>query len=138
MEIVLVLSLPPHKQFGRFSLGLKQTGIVNQYRVKTFRRFASGLRGFLPESGFVTMTAHDERFPLPSPILLQVHWAIANIHHATSRGEKIDRVLRDYDATGSLASDGSTDASQLLSVTKLALFPTIRIRNYSVVKCLVL
>lgn len=126
MENVLMLSQPLHKQFGRFSLALEQTDTVHQYRVKTFRRFAKGLRVFLPESGIVTMTAHDGRFPLPSPILLQVHCAVANILHATGRGEKIDRVLCDYDATGGLASDGSTNVSQLLSVTKLALFPTIR------------
>ena len=67
------------------------------------------------------MKAHDGRFPLPSPILLQVHYAIAHSLHATGSGEKIGRILHDYGGTGLLASNGSTDVSQLLSVNKLAL-----------------
>lgn len=75
------------------------------------------------------MTAHNGHFPLPSSILLQVHCAVANILHATGRGEKIDQVLCNYDATGSLASDSSTNVSQLLSVTKIALLPMIQERS---------
>ncbi|GIJ88851.1 hypothetical protein Asppvi_007779 [Aspergillus pseudoviridinutans] len=126
MVNVMTLSLPLHTQFRRFSLALEQeTGSINQYRVKTFCGFATAHRAELPASGTIRMTGHDG-FPLASPILLQVHCAVASILHATGEGAKIARVLRDYDATGGLASDGSTNVSQLLSLTKLALVPHAR------------
>ncbi|KAF7179812.1 hypothetical protein CNMCM7691_008863 [Aspergillus felis] len=126
MVNVMTLSLPLHTQFRRFSLALEQeTGSINQYRVKTFRGFATAHRVDLPASGTIRMTAHDG-FPLASPILLQVHCAIASILHATGEGAKIARVLRDYDATGGLASDDSTNVSQLLSLTELAFVPQLR------------
>ncbi|GAQ06560.1 hypothetical protein ALT_3881 [Aspergillus lentulus] len=127
MVNVMTLSLPLHTQFRRFSLALEQiTGTINQYRVKTFRGFATAHRAELPASGTISMTAHDGRFPLASPILLQVHCAVANILHVTGEGAKIARLLRDYDATGGLSSKGSTNISQLLSVTKLDLVPHAR------------
>jgi hypothetical protein len=126
MANVMTLSLPIHAQFRRFSLALEQTtDTTNQYRVKTFRGFATAHRAELPASGTISMTAHDGS-PLASPILFQVHCAIANILHATGEGAKIARVLRDYDATVGFASKGSTNISQLLSVTKLALVPHVR------------
>ncbi|GIJ98523.1 hypothetical protein Aspvir_000640 [Aspergillus viridinutans] len=127
MVNVMTLSLPLHTQFRRFSLALEQkTDSINQFRVKTFRGFATAHRAELPASGTISMTVHDGRFPLPSPILVQVHCAVANILHATGEGAKIARALRDYDATGGLSSNGSTNVSQLLSVTKLALVPHVR------------
>jgi hypothetical protein len=126
MVNVMTLSLSIHAQFRRFSLALEQTtDTINQYRVKTFRGFATAHRAELPASATISMTAHDGS-PLASPILLQVHCAIANILHATGEGAKIARVLRDYDATVGFASKGSTNISQLLSVTKLALVPHVR------------
>ena len=122
MENVMMLSNYLHDEFGSFRLALEPTGNTNEYRVKTFRRFPTFCQAFLPVNGVITMTAHDERFPLPSPILFQLHCAIANILHATGQGEKIDRVLRDYDDTARLASDESTNISQLLSV-KLPFLP---------------
>ncbi|PKX99005.1 HNH endonuclease signature motif containing protein [Aspergillus novofumigatus IBT 16806] len=126
MVNMITLSLPLHTQFRRFSLALEQvTGTMNQYRIKTFRGFATAPRAELPASGTISMTAHDGRFPLASPIFL-LHCAVANILHAAGQGTKIVRVLRDYDATGGLASKGSTNIPQLLSVTKLALVPHVR------------
>lgn len=123
----MTISFPFDTLFQRFCLALEQTDTINQYRVKTFRGlFPTACRIHLPASGIVTMTAHDASFPLPSPFLLQFHCAVANILHATGEGAKIARVLRDYDATGRLASNGSTDVSQLLSVTKLAFLPPVR------------
>ncbi|EAW19001.1 HNH endonuclease signature motif containing protein [Aspergillus fischeri NRRL 181] len=122
---VMMLSNMIHKQFGRFSLALEPTDTLNQYRLKTFRRFTRNLRYHLPESGVVNLICHDGRYPLPSPELLQLHCSVANILNATGRGEKIDRILRDYGATGALARDGSTNISELLSVSKLALLPTV-------------
>ncbi|KAG2011058.1 hypothetical protein GB937_007374 [Aspergillus fischeri] len=101
------------------------TDTINQYRVKTYRGFATAHRAELPASGTISMTAHGGS-PLASPILLQVHCAIANILHATGEGAKIARVLGDSDATGGLASNGIANISQLLSVTKLASMPHLR------------
>ncbi|KAF7114554.1 hypothetical protein CNMCM5793_009199 [Aspergillus hiratsukae] len=42
--------------------------------------------------------AHDGRVPLPSPDLLKVHCAIADILHATGMAEKIDKILDDTEA----------------------------------------
>lgn len=42
------------------------TDTINQYRVKTFRQFSSSHRDDLPKHG-ITVNAHDECFPLPSP-----------------------------------------------------------------------
>ncbi|EAW18766.1 uncharacterized protein NFIA_087220 [Aspergillus fischeri NRRL 181] len=126
MVSVMTLSLPMHAQFRRFSLALEQTtDTINQYRVKTYRGFATAHRAELPASGTISMTAHGGS-PLASPILLQVHCAIANILHATGEGAKIARVLGDSDATGGLASNGIANISQLLSVTKLASMPHLR------------
>ncbi|KAF7121679.1 hypothetical protein CNMCM5793_009151 [Aspergillus hiratsukae] len=77
----------------------------------------SAWRGLIREA---IQAGADLRYPLPSPKLLQLHCAVANILHATGRGEKLGRILRDYGATGALARDGSTIISELLSVT---LFP---------------
>lgn len=102
MENVMILSQPLHKPFGRFSSTLEPTETVKQCRVKTFRQFSSSLRHDLPRNEIVTMKAHDGRFPLPLPILLQIHSAIANILHATGSSEKM---LRDDSATDNLDSD---------------------------------
>ncbi|GIJ98286.1 hypothetical protein Aspvir_000402 [Aspergillus viridinutans] len=122
---VMMLSDMIHKQFGRFSLTLEPTDTLNQYRLKTFPSCTRNLRYHLPKSGVVNLICHDGRYPLPSPELLQLHCSVANILNATGRGEKIDRILRDYVATGALARDGSTNISELLSVSKLMLLPTV-------------
>ncbi|GIJ88790.1 hypothetical protein Asppvi_007717 [Aspergillus pseudoviridinutans] len=126
LQNVMMLSVSLHRSFGNFHLALEQTGIPDQYHITAFRRFAPVYRGFLPQSRIVTMRAHDGRIPLPSPILLQVHCAIAHILHTTGEGEKIEKFLDDSDAIGGLAASGSTDVAELFSVTKLAMVPTIR------------
>ena len=75
----------------------------------------------MPSSGFVTLTCHDPQCPLPSPILLSIYAAFSNILNATGRGEVVDKILQDYNTTKMLARDGSTDFSQLLSISPLSL-----------------
>ncbi|GIJ89091.1 hypothetical protein Asppvi_008020 [Aspergillus pseudoviridinutans] len=127
----MMLSNLIHKPFGRFSLTLEPTDTLNQYRLKTFRGCTRNLRHHLPKSGIVNLVCHDGRYPLPSPELLQLHCSVAHILNATGRGEKIDRILRDYGATGALARDGSTNISELLSVSSLALLARVDERGNS-------
>jgi hypothetical protein len=117
----MTLMAPLHAEFGEFRLALEATDTLNQYHIKVFRGFSSFYANFLPESRIVTFL----QYPLPSPILLQVHAAIANVLNATGRGELIENFLRKYGDAGaastrSLAKDGSTDIAQLLSVSPLS------------------
>ncbi|GFF81102.1 polyketide synthase, putative [Aspergillus udagawae] len=122
---VMMLSAGMHKQFGRFSMTLEPTDTLNQYRVKTFRRFTRNLNNHLPKDGVVNLICYDGRYPLPSRELLGLHCSVAHILNATGRGVKIDRIMRDYGATGAFARDGGTNIAELLSVSNLTLLPTV-------------
>jgi hypothetical protein len=101
LEIVMMLSVSLHGEFGRFTLALEQTsmstqvtfdfGEPNQYNVKTFHGLTPVYERFLPQSRTVTMRAHEGCIPLPSPTLLQVTVPLHHILHGTGMGEKIDR-----------------------------------------------
>ncbi|PKX98944.1 HNH endonuclease signature motif containing protein [Aspergillus novofumigatus IBT 16806] len=127
---VMMMSAGMHKQFGRFSMTLETTDTLNQYCVKTFRRFARDQNNHLPKDGVVNLICHDGRYPLPSRELLELHCAVAHILHATGRGVKIDRIMQDYAATGAFARDGSTNIAELLSVSSLTLLPTVDERGF--------
>jgi hypothetical protein len=62
----------------------------------------------------------NDDIDLPEPILLNVHYAIANILHASGRGEAIDSILDDLQMTRCLAADGSTDFRHLFVAYELA------------------
>lgn len=62
------------------------------------KRESASKKNFLPASRTIMMRAHDGRVPLPSPDLLKVHCAIADILHATGMAEKIDKILDDTEA----------------------------------------
>lgn len=126
LENVMMLHIVLHLSFGSFNLALEETATLNEYRIKTFRGFRTGAHSLLPASGTVVFTAHDGRFPLPSPELLKLHCAVANILHASGMAEQIDKLLDDNDAIGGFAPNGSTDLAALLSVTKIAMVPSIR------------
>lgn len=100
-----------------------------QYRMRTFNRFST-LYNILPSTRIVTFTSHDDGdyHPLPNPVFLETHAAIANILDATGRGELIEKLQREYfGAFGGggcirrLARDGSTNIGKILSVSCLAL-----------------
>ncbi|KAB8229459.1 HNH endonuclease signature motif containing protein [Aspergillus alliaceus] len=109
-----------HTHFGRFKLALEPTSVESQYRI--WHSFTTGLPLYahsFPQDRIITLKAQDGRYPLPSPILIETHYLIARIINATGRGEVVNDILRDYNETPTLARDGTTDISRLLSVTTL-------------------
>lgn len=52
--------------------------------------------------------------------LLETHYLVARIIHATDRAEVVEKILRDYGETGTMTTYGSTNISQLLSATSLS------------------
>ena len=121
---VMMLLGPLHGYFGAFKLALEPTAVSNQYRIKRFFNLDSSASypwyyHFLPDDDLVTFTSHDHRYPLPNRILLETHFLIASVLHATGRGELVEEIQRDYGDTGALAKDGSTDIASLLSITGL-------------------
>jgi len=71
---------------------------------------------WFPKDGVVKLTSHDPSVPLPSPILLGAHAAIAKVLHATGLGEAIDKIMEEREDIRCLASDGTTDVEALLLI----------------------
>ncbi|GIJ82887.1 hypothetical protein Asppvi_001402 [Aspergillus pseudoviridinutans] len=118
----IMMLFPLDREFKAFRLTLEATSTPNHYRVKTFPDFATAYRRFLPADRLVTLMSQSKRCQPPSPILLAVHAAIANILHASGREKKIRNVMQESrENWACMASDGSTDVGELLSVTSLAL-----------------
>ncbi|PGH31494.1 hypothetical protein GX50_05736 [[Emmonsia] crescens] len=122
VENVMMLIPSLHTEFGQFHFALEATTTIHQYRLKTYRNFATINNHLLPTNRIVTFTNNDTQYPLPHPILIEIHTAIANILNATGRGELVERIQREQrDAEGVLAKDGSTDIGQILSCSRLSL-----------------
>ncbi|OJJ66011.1 hypothetical protein ASPBRDRAFT_667000 [Aspergillus brasiliensis CBS 101740] len=118
---VMMLDAAIHRQFGRFALSLAATSEMNVYTIETFKGFATIHAHALPVDRRVTLTSHDGRYELPSPILLEIHNSISHILHLTGRGEMADKIKEEYDAAPSLAPGGESNVLALLSVSNLAL-----------------
>ena len=57
---------------------------------------------------FVTFSTHDpEHLPVPAPELLALHATCCKVAHLSGATEYIDRVYRDAERMGVLASDGT-------------------------------
>ncbi|PKY06806.1 hypothetical protein P168DRAFT_280183 [Aspergillus campestris IBT 28561] len=76
----------------------------------------------LAQDRIIILTAQDGRYPLPSPVLIDAHYSIARISHATGCGEIVRQILRIYDALPTLARDGTTNVARLLLITTLGPF----------------
>jgi hypothetical protein len=120
---IMMMITPLHEEFGLFHLVLEDTPTPNRYRLKLFPRFASIYTPLLPSNRVITLTSHDPLFHLPGAKHLQLHAAIGNILHASGRAESIEKLIRDLGETGgsALSKDGSTNISDLLSVSHLSL-----------------
>jgi hypothetical protein len=122
--MMMLVALHPH--FGNFRLIFEATDTPHRYRVKTFRRFPTTYFAHLPQADtygnrYVQFRSYNASFPLPNPLFLAVHAAIGNVLNATGRGEEIDQLLHNLGAGSSgLARDGSTNISDLLSVSRLS------------------
>lgn len=70
------------------------------------------VKAFLPE--YVSFTAHRGLYALPSPELLRLHAAVAQVLFASGLAQYINEVHQDRDTTRVLAEDGSTPVARLL------------------------
>ncbi|KAJ5652850.1 hypothetical protein N7507_010276 [Penicillium longicatenatum] len=69
----------------------------------------------------MTFINHDPQHALPYPELMAVHAAIGKFLHASGRGDKIEKLIRELGEGGKMLSpDGTTNISDLLSVTGLS------------------
>ncbi|KAJ5871705.1 uncharacterized protein N7529_004058 [Penicillium soppii] len=120
---IMMMLTPLHEEFGLFHFVLEDTPTLDRYRLKLFPRFASIYTSLLPRDRVITLTSHDPLFHLPRAEHLQLHAAIGNILHASGRAESIEKLIRDLGETGgsALSKDGSTNISDLLSVSHLSL-----------------
>lgn len=114
----MILEKSVHEYFGAFKIALEPSPEADKYRTYSATRkplFAA----LLPPDSIITLVSHDPRYPLPDRTLLETHYLVARILHATSRGEVVEKILRGYDEIGAMATGGTTDICQLLSVTSL-------------------
>ena len=95
---------------------------------KPLNEFRSHL--FLPHGVAIIRTQlstgqnHNSHIPgwqlcSPDPILLETHYLIAKMINASGRGEIVKEIQGDYDGIHTLAKDGTTVVSRLLSITIL-------------------
>ncbi|KAJ5430112.1 hypothetical protein N7491_007128 [Penicillium cf. griseofulvum] len=100
---IMMMINPLFEEFGLFYFVLKDTPTPNCYTLKLFPRFASIYTPLLPRN--------------------RLHAAIGNILHASGRTESIEKLIRDLGETGgpALSKDGSTNISDLLSISHLSL-----------------
>ena len=99
-----------HQDFGDFQIYFEPAGPANTYRIQTF--LPAAMHPFLPITRQLLLT-EDRTIEPPSPRLLAVHAAIANILHLSAAGRYIDRILDDFDGD-TAQDDGSTHLGQLV------------------------
>ncbi|KAF7719920.1 HNHc domain-containing protein [Penicillium ucsense] len=121
---VLMLSMMLHKEFGQFKVIFEATGTAHQYRIKTFPDAVTDAIQNLPRNRLVRFRVHKGNWELPDPALLKIHACIGNFLHISGQAEIIDKVLKDFEDCGGLASDGSSNLEYLLAVSRLSLLPT--------------
>lgn len=117
---VMMMWSPLHDEFGPFRLSFQPTDVDDQYRIHTWPNTTSCVFRDLPHDRILRLTSHDSRFKLPHRILLETHHAIASILHATGRAGIVERIQRDFEEIEILASDSSTNITDLLSITSLS------------------
>ncbi|CAI7614108.1 unnamed protein product [Penicillium pancosmium] len=120
-----------HHEFGLFRLCFVATGVENQYRMKTFEDTRDPALMILPAHRTVTFKSHGGGWKLPDPELLRIHAALAEFFHMSGHGERIDKILREFEELGGLASDGSTNVEDLLASRLSSLPFNIRERSGS-------
>jgi hypothetical protein len=122
-DYVMMMVNAFHGEFGRFHFVLEATSTPHQYPIKSFPCLASVCELALPRDRLVLLTNQYPRVDLPGAVHLKLHAAIGKILHASGRAETIERLIRDLGETGGsvLSQDGSTNISNLLSVSCLSL-----------------
>ncbi|OAA53446.1 hypothetical protein SPI_09374 [Niveomyces insectorum RCEF 264] len=109
----LTLTKTLHGEFGAFNIFFDAVpGARNTYAIRSFLSPPTTADLGLP----VTRTLFDSRtIDPPSPRLLAVHRAIAQILHLSAAGEYIDHVLRDME-TNLVRADGSSELGRLVGL----------------------
>jgi hypothetical protein len=118
---ILMLESGVHKDFGEFKIVLEATTIPNQYRIKGFPNATGLTMSLMPTNRLVQFTVKEGSYALPDPNLLRVHASIGNFIHMMGMGEKLDKLIDDYDGCAGLAPSGSTDVAGLLALRGLSL-----------------
>ncbi|PWY81703.1 hypothetical protein BO94DRAFT_536927 [Aspergillus sclerotioniger CBS 115572] len=118
----LTMNVLLHAAFGEFRVAFKETDIKHQYEIKTYGHTTYYERQMIPTDRLVTFTQAEghKDIPLPDPALLNCHYRVAEILHATGLAEVIDRdydrwnELRHAPSGAQLQEDGSTDLTHYL------------------------
>ncbi|OOF90161.1 hypothetical protein ASPCADRAFT_10910 [Aspergillus carbonarius ITEM 5010] len=118
----LSLTVLLHSAFGNFRIAFKETDIKHQYEVKSYGYLNYYERQMIPSNRLVTFRQAEghKDIPLPDPVLLDCHYRIAEILHATGLAEVIDRDFDRWDEmrrapnAAQLREDGSTDITRYL------------------------
>lgn len=92
------------------------------YKLKTYANFPQNELRYLPESRIVKFQQAEDAndLALPDPVLLDCHFRIAEILHASGMGDIIDRHFQDWEylkevgGRGSLREDGNTNVESFL------------------------
>lgn len=89
----LTLAEWAHGMFRRFKLAFKSTDILHRYHIEVFGRMGKGHRDTIQNP--VTFENHDQDqdHELPSPVLLDCHYRLAHILHASGMSEAFERDL---------------------------------------------
>ncbi|KAJ6023718.1 hypothetical protein N7540_004515 [Penicillium herquei] len=108
-----------HRQFSDFQCAFEPIpDIPHTYNFVTFEDFPVEMKPDLPQRvSFVDTFRPTSEDRLPHPVLLECHYRLARIFHASGMNEAIDKTLRDLEelkAGSVLACDGSTDLASLL------------------------
>ncbi|KAJ5984272.1 hypothetical protein N7481_006371 [Penicillium waksmanii] len=127
----MMLDRTLHFEFSAFRMCFVATGIRNQYHIKTFKDIPSQALKCLPTNRLATFQSHSGSWELPDPELLRIHAQLAEFFHMSGHGERIDKILRDYEELGVLASDGSTNVEDLLAIRLSSLPLNVRERSDS-------
>ncbi|KAJ5493444.1 hypothetical protein N7539_002190 [Penicillium diatomitis] len=130
LENGITLRQELHRAFQRFLIALRPTGIPNCYEIKKWQpdEHELALRLLfnyqLPAGAIVTLrqaVGHADK-PLPSTDLLDMHWRVCEIFHASGMAEEVKLVEQrwfklKHDLCGrSLPEDGSLNLEEVLHV----------------------
>ncbi|BCS24467.1 HNH endonuclease signature motif containing protein [Aspergillus puulaauensis] len=110
-----------HYEFGSFNVAFIQTDSPNQYTVKSYPGCPSNVSKLVPKHPIQFRDAdRTEDLPPPKPELLDCHYRLAEILHASGMGPCLERMLHDLDdmkeASGYMSESGSTDFSTFLRI----------------------
>jgi len=101
---VMTMQMDAHDLFDRLELWFERTATPNCYNVRM-----TPDRRILSYPDVVTFTTPDPvGLPLPSPDLLALHEACAQVAHLSGAGEYVDRIIEEMEGMNELAYDGTS------------------------------